>query len=86
VDARRLLVSAIDGNDNDFYRSAGKTIVPLVRDGDHAPGGGTLTPLAPRATNDHGAIAYRAGVSGATARAPAASFVVTVVDNPGQSW
>ena len=54
------------GNDTDFFRSDGKTIVPLVRDGDPAPGGGTLTPTA-RAANDHGAIAYRALVSGATA-------------------
>jgi len=56
-----------DVNDSDTYRSDGKTIVPLVRNGDQAPGGGALTPFTPRATNDHGAIAYRAGVSGATA-------------------
>src|SRR6266540_303671 len=55
-----------DVNGSDTYRSDGKTIVPLVRDGDPAPGGGTLTPTA-RAANDHGAIAYRALVSGATA-------------------
>src|SRR5215468_10841352 len=56
-----------DVNDSDTYRSDGKTIVPLVRNGDQAPGGGALTPFTRRATNDHGAIAYRAGVSGATA-------------------
>jgi hypothetical protein len=56
-----------DVNDSDAYRSDGKTIVPLVRNGDQAPGGGALTPFTRRATNDHGAIAYRAGVSGATA-------------------
>ncbi|HEX5085705.1 MAG TPA: choice-of-anchor tandem repeat NxxGxxAF-containing protein [Blastocatellia bacterium] len=56
-----------DVNDSDVYRSDGRTIVPLVRSGDQAPGGGALTPFAGRATNDHGAIAYRAGVSGATA-------------------
>jgi hypothetical protein len=54
------------GNDTDFFRSDGKTIVPLVRNGDQAPGGGTVTPTA-RAANDHGSIAYRALVSGATA-------------------
>jgi len=56
-----------DVNGSDTYRSDGKTIVLLVRNGDQAPGGGALTPFTPRATNDHGAIAYRAGVSGATA-------------------
>jgi hypothetical protein len=52
-------------NGSDVFTSNGRTIVPLVRDGDQAPGGGTLTPSV-RATNDHGAIAYVAFVSGAT--------------------
>ena len=56
-----------DVNSIDSFRSDGKTIVPLVRDGDAAPGdGGTLSPNA-RAVNDHGAIAYTAFLSGATA-------------------
>jgi len=57
-----------DANDVDTFRSDGKTIVPVVRDGDPAPGGGTLTPAGGlRATNDHGVIAYGAFVAGSTA-------------------
>jgi hypothetical protein len=57
-----------DGNGGNFFRSDGKTIVPLVRDGDPAPGGGALAPKGgTRATNDHGVIAYGARVSGSTA-------------------
>jgi len=56
-----------NGNDTDFFRSDGKTIVPLVRDGDPAPVGGTLTPRSVYAANDHGAVAYGARVSGSTA-------------------
>jgi hypothetical protein len=53
---------------SDVFRSDGKTIVPLVRIGDSAPGGGTVTSLlGERAVNDHGAIAYVASVSGAAA-------------------
>ena len=55
-----------DVNVVDCYRSDGKTIIPLVRDGDAAPGGGVLTPNT-RVANDHGAIAYIGFVSGATA-------------------
>ena len=48
--------------------SDGKSITPLMRDGDAAPGGGTLSLTGgPRATNDHGAIAYAAFVNGSTA-------------------
>ena len=55
-------------NFSDVFRSDGKTIVPLVRVGDPAPGGGTVTSLlGERAVNNHGAIAYVAGVSGALA-------------------
>jgi hypothetical protein len=77
-----------DGNDSNFFRTAGNAIVPLVRDGDPASGGGTLTPFAPRATNDHGAIAYRAGVSGATAtqgifRSDGTQTVAVVRDDNG---
>jgi hypothetical protein len=57
-----------DVNDGDIFTSDGRTIVPLVRDGDSAPGGGTLTPLGgTRASNDQGAVAYEASVSGSTA-------------------
>ena len=35
-----------DANVSDIFMSDGKTIVPLVRNGDQAPGGGTLTPAA----------------------------------------
>jgi len=57
-----------DANDTDTFKSDGKTIVPLVRDGDQAPGGGTLSPLGgTRAVNDHGVISYLAFLSGATA-------------------
>lgn len=57
-----------DVNDSDTYRSDGKSIVSLVRSGDTAPGGGTLTPLVgSHTTNDNGAIAYSAFVSDSTA-------------------
>lgn len=57
-----------DSNGIDIFSSNGKSIVPLMRDGDAAPGGGTLTLTGgPRATNDHGAIAYAAFVNGSTA-------------------
>ena len=57
-----------DVNGSDIYRSSGKSIVPLVRTGDPAPGGGTLSPLgASHATNDNGAIAYGAFVSDSAA-------------------
>jgi len=57
-----------DVNDSDTYRSNGKSIVSLVRSGDTAPGGGTLTPLVgSHTTNDNGAIAYSAFVSDSTA-------------------
>lgn len=54
-----------DANGTDTYRSDGKTIVPIVRDGDPAPGGGTLSPFG-RVTNDHGVSAYDAILSGTT--------------------
>jgi hypothetical protein len=57
-----------DANGADIFSSDGKSIVPIIRDGDAAPGGGTLTPVGgPRATNDHGTVAYTAIVNGATA-------------------
>src|ERR1700752_3877535 len=57
-----------DDDDLNTYRSNGKSIIPLVQTGDPAPGGGTLSPSGdPRATNDHGAIAYGAFVSDSTA-------------------
>jgi hypothetical protein len=51
-----------DANGADTYKSDGKTIVPLVRDGDAAPGGGTLSPIG-RVANNHGVIAYAAFLS-----------------------
>lgn len=54
-------------NESDLFRSDGRTIVLLARDGDQAPGGGTLTPTATFAVNDHGAIVYSARISGAPA-------------------
>jgi len=57
-----------DVNGIDISSSDGKSIVPLMRDGDAAPGGGTLTLTGgTRATNNHGAIAYTAFVNGSTA-------------------
>ena len=55
-----------DVNNSDTFKSDGKTIIPLVRDGDPLPGGGTLTPLS-RDLNDFGVLAYGAIISGATA-------------------
>lgn len=52
-----------------FFRSDRRTIVPLVRAGDAAPGGGTLTPRTVYAANDRAVIAYAAGVSDSTATA-----------------
>lgn len=57
-----------DVNNSDTYKNNGKSIVPLVRTGDPAPGGGTLTPSGdPRETNHNGTIAYSAFVSDSTA-------------------
>lgn len=57
-----------DVNGIDISSSDGKSITPLMRDGDVAPGGGTLTLReGTNATNDHGAIAYVAFVNGSTA-------------------
>lgn len=55
-----------DVNNIDTFRSDGKTIVPLVRDGDPVQGGGTLTPLS-RDVNDFGVLTYVAIISGSTA-------------------
>ena len=57
-----------DVNGTDISSSDGKSITPLMRDGDVAPGGGTLTLReGTSARNDHGAIAYVAFVNGSTA-------------------
>jgi hypothetical protein len=53
-------------NGSDIFKSNGRTVVPLVRNGDPAPGGGTLTPGI-FDTNGHGAVAYGASISGSTA-------------------
>ena len=54
-------------NSSDIFVSNSRTIVPLVRNGDHAPGGGTLTPTPQFAANNHGAIVFHASISGSTA-------------------
>jgi hypothetical protein len=51
-----------EDNVTSIFTSNKREFVRLVQDGDPAPGGGTMTPLA-HATNDHGAIAYLARVS-----------------------
>ncbi|WP_321471936.1 choice-of-anchor tandem repeat NxxGxxAF-containing protein [uncultured Paludibaculum sp.] len=57
-----------DVNFSDVFRSDGKKIVPLLRLGDPAPDGGTVTSRGQeRVVNDHGAIAFVATVSGAAA-------------------
>src|SRR3954470_5271445 len=42
-------------------------IAALARDGDQAPGGGTLTPSSTFAVNDHGSTVYSAAITAATA-------------------
>lgn len=54
-------------NSSDIFASHGTTIIPLVRNGDQAPGGGIVTPTAAFAVNDHGVLVYRANISGSTA-------------------
>ena len=56
-----------DVNGGDIFMNSGRTIVALARDGDLAPGGGTVTPEGALAVNDHGAVAYVGDVSGSTA-------------------
>src|SRR5215203_2668310 len=51
---------------SDTVRADGRNVVPLVRNGDPAPDGGTLTPFT-HAMNRRGTIAYRAQLSGAAA-------------------
>ena len=55
-----------DANFGDTFRHDGRVTVPLVRNGDPASGGGTVTPLS-HATNARGTIAYRAQVNGGVA-------------------
>lgn len=55
-----------DANFTDTFRDDGRVTIPLIRDGDPAPGGGTVTPTS-RVTNARGTIAYQASVLGATA-------------------
>jgi len=55
-----------DANFSNTFRSNGKTIVPLVQEGDPAPGGGTVISTQ-RVVNDHGAIAYGAIIIDSTA-------------------
>ena len=55
-----------DADFSDTLRADAGNVVPLVRNGDLAPDGGTLTPFT-HATNGRGTIAYRALLSGTTA-------------------
>ena len=55
-----------NANFGDTLRYEGGAIIPLVRNGDPASGGGTVTPFS-HATNVRGAIAYRAQLNGADA-------------------
>jgi hypothetical protein len=55
-----------DADSGNTVRGDGRIVVPLVRNGDPAPDGGTLTPLT-HAVNRRGTIAYRALLSGAAA-------------------
>jgi hypothetical protein len=52
---------------NDVFTSNGSTIAPLVRNGDQAPGGGTVTQIDDHNANGHGVLAYKALLSSATA-------------------
>jgi len=56
-------------DDIETFRSKGGTAVPLVQDGDPAPGGGTLSPFGgqSRAVNARGTIAFLASVLDSTA-------------------
>ena len=65
-----------DANFTDTFRHDRRVTIPLVRNGDAAPGGGTVTPTS-RVTNARGMIAYQASVIGATAspRARRASWL-----------
>jgi hypothetical protein len=51
---------------NDVFTSNGSTIAPLVRNGDQAPGGGTVTQIDDHNANGHGVLAYKALLSSAT--------------------
>lgn len=54
-----------DSNFSDVFRNDGKTIVPLLRLGDPAPGGGTVASRGQeRIVNKHGVIGFVATVSG----------------------
>ena len=55
-----------DANFSDTFKHVGTVTVPVVQNGDPAPGGGTVTPTF-HATNARGTIAYAAGLIGATA-------------------
>ena len=53
---------------SDIFRTDGKTLVPLVRVGGPAPGGGTvMSRVGERAVTDGGTVAYVANVSGVAA-------------------
>ena len=56
-----------DVNQNSVFGSNRREIVPLVQNGDPAPGGGAVTPQAGYVANDGGVIAYWANVSDSTA-------------------
>jgi hypothetical protein len=73
-----------DANFTDTFRHNPRVTFPLIRNGDPAPGGGTLTPTS-RVTNAHGTVAYQASVIGGTAtqgifRTEGANTVVVASD------
>jgi hypothetical protein len=53
--------------DSQILKSNGKKIIPLVQLGDTVPGRGMVGSVTGRVTNDQGAVAYLASMSGATA-------------------
>jgi hypothetical protein len=54
-------------NSSDIFASDARTVIALVRGGDQASGGGTLTPTATFDVTDHGVIVYGATISGSAA-------------------
>jgi hypothetical protein len=57
-----------DANGNSIFTRNTREFVPLVQNGDQAPGGGTMSPeVGTFAVNDGGAIAYGAQLSDSTA-------------------
>jgi hypothetical protein len=56
-----------DVNSENIFASNTRETIPLVQNGDPAPGGGTLIPLVPADVNNGATIAYLAFMNGSTA-------------------